>query len=1062
MPVSFKVPRSPKKDIFVIDQFRGVDFTNTETNVDDNQSPNAENMVRLVPGKVRKRTGYKTRFLFADETDVNRAIMSTDKAVQINVTATTRDTGYVLSQFYDLIPAGTNVEIRFKVESVGSYEIDLHPEIKSRDWDIKDDDEDPRVKIYSLNSYVTLDTVKDIRVWRTAPEEVGDYFKISEMQLCFKKSAGYASDMEWSAAPEDTNAKYIKRPSSDPIYGCHILKVYNANRVVNVNRALNTSDTSETVTAPYTPTLKTYEMGEYLYKNPDESIKVYVEFDYTATDAFRVKIGDGESDVIAAANTETHYSGYISAGSYTSKDVFFRADTSGTTATLTIKNFSAMYEKNSSYSWAAAPEDDNLQFHIEDVYGTESFNYAIIEDFYESVPSSSYYAESVATIGNAGSQVSGFGRVRFDLETSTSQAPITKIEVELVSNAGNVIWTKEFTEQINNTFDLYIPSDRSNNEYYADIKVKYYLDGTDSSCLTYIKNISVRRLNLQKDFSTFAKNYIFHVGKEFYLYSAANDSVTKIYTDANPHRSQSWQLSERLIILDGKNIYSYEYGKPIGLLTDEEGYIPLVTISKMPKGGGTPYEALNMLQSGFYEQFFVSTDDVSETEFHLSFNHLDNKTTKAWILDNNGQWIEKTEGTHYSINRTTGVISFYSAPGTSPLKGEDNVRILAYRTVEGYKDRVSKCTIGTLFGVGGASDRLFLSGNPDLPNWDFYSGQFDPTYFPDTGYSVIGSAASAIIGYALINNYLAIFKDEYDPAQNVTIRAGGLILDSNTNTYEPSFTTVNTLQGEGVISSYAFGYLQTEPLFLTRAGIYAITAQDITGEKYTQNRSFYLNGKLLKESDLDSAIATVFDNQYILAVNGKFYILDGLQSIHNEKSMPYATRQYAGFYCTNIPASFIWTDEQALWIGTYNGRICRFETDIEALETYNDDGRAIYCCWDTPDLDGRLFYKNKTFRYFAVRIMNALRTSCKLWSKKLGEWTAIKEDASSGVIFDFNFIDFANFSFNTDTTAKITHSKIRLKKVDKAQFRVENGKKNEPFGLYDLALEYIESGNFKG
>jgi len=132
------------------------------------------------------------------------------------------------------------------------------------------------------------------------------------------------------------------------------------------------------------------------------------------------------------------------------------------------------------------------------------------------------------------------------------------------------------------------------------------------------------------------------------------------------------------------------------------------------------------------------------------------------------------------------------------------------------------------------------------------------------------------------------------------------------------------------------------------------------------------------------------------------------------------------------------------------------------LVSYNDDGLPIYCCWETPDLDGNLFYKNKTFRYFAIRVMSALRTSVKLYSQKLGTWSFIKEDKSIGTIFDFDLVDFERFSFNTDTSAKVAHTKVRVKKVDKAQFRVENGEVNEPFGLYDLALEYIESGNYKG
>ena len=158
----------------------------------------------------------------------------------------------------------------------------------------------------------------------------------------------------------------------------------------------------------------------------------------------------------------------------------------------------------------------------------------------------------------------------------------------------------------------------------------------------------------------------------------------------------------------------------------------------------------------------------------------------------------------------------------------------------------------------------------------------------------------------------------------------------------------------------------------------------------------------------------------------------------------------------------MWTDEQALWFGTNDGRVCRFSNDTENLESYNDDGKAIYSCWDTPDLDGKLFYKNKTFRYFAVRLMKALRTSATLYSNKLGAWTKIKEDTSSGILFDFENINFELFSFSTDSSEKVSHAKIKVKKVDKARFRVENEKLNEPFGLFDLALEYIESGNYKG
>ena len=67
----------------------------------------------------------------------------------------------------------------------------------------------------------------------------------------------------------------------------------------------------------------------------------------------------------------------------------------------------------------------------------------------------------------------------------------------------------------------------------------------------------------------------------------------------------------------------------------------------------------------------------------------------------------------------------------------------------------------------------------------------------------------------------------------------------------------------------------------------------------------------------------------------------------------------------------------------------------------------------------------------------------------------------TGIYFDFEHVDFERFSFGTDPTDKVIHTKIRLRRVDKARFRVENDMLNEPLGLLDLALEYTESGNYK-
>lgn len=524
----------------------------------------------------------------------------------------------------------------------------------------------------------------------------------------------------------------------------------------------------------------------------------------------------------------------------------------------------------------------------------------------------------------------------------------------------------------------------------------------------------------------------------------------EVYSEANDERSQSWQFGENLYIVDGKALLTYD-GTDVKL-TSTAAKIPTLTIAKSPTGGGTPFEDLNLLQPAFIELFAgTETDKV----YSMTFSGLDS-VVLVEKLKSDGAWETLSEGTDYTADLAAGKITFTTAPGKSPITGEDNVRITASRTVAGYADRINKCRFGTLFGVNGAADRLFLSGNPDFVNYDWHSGQNDPTYWPDTGYSVIGTEKSAIVGYSIINDRLATHKDDQADGRNVVIRQGDLV-DS-----EAVFPVVNTLQGQGAVATYSFAYLVNEPLFLTKLGVYAITAQDITGEKYAQNRSFFVNGKLLEEENLQEAFAFVYKDLYWLCINGVAYILDGLQPLQTDKSMPYSTRQYAAFYRTNVPARVMWEREGQLFFGSPDGRICQFYDDPASQLSYNDDGQPIYCCWETPDFSGKLFYKNKTFRFLAVRLAAAIATSVKLYGRRRGIWTFIKEDDTRARYFNWEYLDWSKFSWSNDETPQVITTKVRIKKVDKSRFRLENDVLNEPFGINDVAIEYVENGNFKG
>lgn len=577
---------------------------------------------------------------------------------------------------------------------------------------------------------------------------------------------------------------------------------------------------------------------------------------------------------------------------------------------------------------------------------------------------------------------------------------------------------------------------------------------------------------------------LLHIGQVMYK------DGTAIYNDMADRVSHAWQFGNKLYIQDGKTFLVYDDdNSTIGPVADNDAYIPTTTIGKTVWGDATSYEAFNMLSRGFTETFINDYAPSSQNEnlvFQLSVNDLADDPVTARVLNPNGNWYTRTEGNEFTVNRQTGVVTFKSntPPGRTPVAGKPNVEITAYRKTCD-SDLIDRCSVGIRYGINGATDRLFFANG----NRDWYCDFNNPSYFLDNGYSVLGSSNSNIVGYSIVSNYLAAHKDENETEMSVIIRKGELDSFTDSEGYTrttPSFKIVNTLQGGGAIAQESFNYLETEPIFLTRSGLYAITSQDISGEKYSQSRSFYLNGKLTQEKfgDLQNSVSCVFNNMYLLAVgNDRLYILDGLQSLRTDKSEPYSTRQYAAFYCNGLPIRTMWVSKNKLYFGTTDGRICRFYTDKDDVLSYTDGrtelteeikkdqvkynkwldtGKTIICQWETPDIDGSLFYKNKTLRYLAVRVGAAIRTSMNIYVMDRGIWKFVKKDSTFARYFTFNNLDFSKWTFKTDRTQQVGRTKLRIKKVDKFRIKLVNDEKDEPFILYNMAMEFVENGNYKG
>lgn len=482
------------------------------------------------------------------------------------------------------------------------------------------------------------------------------------------------------------------------------------------------------------------------------------------------------------------------------------------------------------------------------------------------------------------------------------------------------------------------------------------------------------------------KKTIVHAGKKFFVLNYNADSKeyyttditnSSTYSDAavissyiKDQRSQCFISKARLYIIgcgdflvygtwDGTN---YELRR---VFNNEDTYIPTTTISidndsVTDDTNRATLDDINLLTNKRINQL-LGVDETNKT-FTVDSGEIDANSTVAIRLEtlDGTNPIEKSitnSGTDKtilydgdtsvgSINFETGQITF--TINTKPqIADRDNIFVTFQKTNSNYIDRIRKCEFGILFGTNGSSNRLFLAGNEDYPEYDFFSEVDDFTYFSDINYAVLGSSAYPIKAYArLSDSTLAIFKEDNSQEATVYFRTG-----SDNDYYDSAGNLINTTTifpttagsiGEGVKSRYAGANLSGDVLILSPNGVFGIVLGDnvSTQERYAKERSRYINEKLKQHENLSEAVGIAYKNRYFLSIDDVCYVADA-RFMSTEDGDMGDTYNYEWWFWDNIPARVWAVMDDNLYFGTATGQICVFDSDYTDRSYYKTSAGQI-------------------------------------------------------------------------------------------------------------------------
>ena len=400
-----------------------------------------------------------------------------------------------------------------------------------------------------------------------------------------------------------------------------------------------------------------------------------------------------------------------------------------------------------------------------------------------------------------------------------------------------------------------------------------------------------------------------HSGQK--LYKVANEKKTLIYEGLNERESNAFVYNNYWYFKDGKSYLVYD-GDKIG---DVVGHVPITSIGRSPKGGGTINEDINLLSDYRINTFCA---DGESTEFYLDTQGISSFPGDWEVYVNEQRILYQEVGesrlTISNVDAVSGKFTFQYAPPAPLTDGQDNVKIKFKKPVD--KSKILNCTLLEMF-----DNRVFFSGNKDYPNMIWHSSLDDPSYCSDLDYYCEGLDASAVKGMVAGNNALWVFRE---PSQaNATVFYHTPTIDSEYGKIYPNTHSSISIGCTGKAINF-----NDDIVFFSDRGMEGING-DITTEQVISHRSSLVDRKLTSEESYADMLLAEWDGYLVVITGNKAYLADSRAMFQNESHY-----EYEWFYwefSKNITS--VRVNKGILYLGTGDGVYSLTDTEGN-IESY--------------------------------------------------------------------------------------------------------------------------------